>query len=208
MSLGYVGIPAGDVVHTDLKRDPKDDRPAQFLIWARFDGDPTFRKETVRADLVSRLGQPLADAKVLRVNDCQSPRCELFRAAECTLVKASWRPASAELNLPERLEGLTYILAPDSLPQHVPRTEWPKLRGSVPFSYTPETDAKFDKVGSLGGANPATLAEITKTVGAPNLYLEASPGRGTLFYLFLDGSLPTVSIENGRYHGAMGSTRN
>ena len=205
--LGYASIPSGGVVHTDLVRDPKDDSPVKLLIWARFEGDATFKKETVRADLVSRFGQPLTDARLLEANLCQGPNCELFRAAECTLVKVSWNPANPGA-WPDHLIGLTYLLAPDSLPQYVPRPQWPRLRGSVPTSYTPEARARFDKVGRQGGAEAETLAKLTADVGPPNLYLETAPGEGTLFYLFLDGSLQTIKIEKGRYAGAMGSTRN
>jgi hypothetical protein len=208
VSLGYIGLPAGDVVHTDLKRDPKDTSPVKFLVWAKFEGDSTFQKDTVRADLVSHFGQPLTDAQLLRANDCPGARCELFRAAECTLVKASWTAANAELKSPALLDGLSYVLAPDHLVQYVPRTEWSKLRGSVPLSFTPEVKARFETLGSLGGPNAPTLAEITKAVGSPNLYLETSPGKGTLYYLFLDGSLMTIGVEEGRYHGSTGSTVN
>jgi len=40
------------------------------------------------------------------------------------------------------------------------------------------------------------------------LYLETAPGKGTLYYLFLDGSLMTVGVVEGRYHGSTGSTVN
>jgi hypothetical protein len=208
VSLGYMSIPGGDVIHTDLARDPKDTGPVEFLVSASFQGNSTFQKDTVRADLASRFGQPLTDAQLLRANDCRAGRCELFRAAECTLVKASWNPADAELKWPEHLDSLVYVLAPDHLVQYLPRTEWSKLRGSVPLSFTPEVREKFDKLGSVGGSNAPTLAEMTKAVGSPNLYLETAPGKGTLYYLFLDGSLLAVSVQEGRYRGSMGSTVN
>jgi hypothetical protein len=76
------------------------------------------------------------------------------------------------------------------------------------LSFTPEVREKFDKLGSVGGSNAPTLAEMTKAVGSPNLYLETAPGKGTLYYLFLDGSLLAVSVQEGRYRGSMGSTVN
>ena len=87
------------LVHKDAKVAPGE--PGHFLALATFEGSSSHTKEKVRADLASRFGPPLTDAKLARVYHCEAPRCELFRAAECTLVQADWRPAVPDLQWPE-----------------------------------------------------------------------------------------------------------
>lgn len=140
---------------------------------------------------------------VLRVHRCEAPRCELFRAAECTLVQAEWNPAAPELHWPEHLGSMTYRLAPSSLVTYVPRTEWPKLRGAVPTSLAADFQTRLD--GQPRGANAASTKDLVKALGRPNLYLEEAPGKGRLFYAFLDDSVFVVRIAEGKLDGSEGS---
>lgn len=204
VGLGYTSLRRDDVPPDDAKPTATETRPMKFLAWISFHGDASKPRDRVRADLVARFGEPLADPKLLRVNHCEkATSCELWRAAECTLVKAEWRPAAPDL-WPEHLGLLTYGLAPDSLIQYVPRSEWTKLRGTVPLSYPSQTDATI--MGMRRGVGGANVAEISKSLGPPNLHLEKGPGSGTLFYLFLDGSLQCLRVEGGTLQGVIGST--
>lgn len=203
-SLGYMSIPPDMIVHKDA-RLPAGGGPAEFLIYVSFDGDATVTKEKVRADLVSRFGQPLADAVVLRAHDCEGP-CELWRAAEMTLVKARWNPANAELNWPEHLSALTWDLAPAGLVTWVPRSEWAKIRGAVPLTFAAEARAKIE--GFRMGIEGASVAEITKALGPPNLQLEEKPGETSLAYLFLDDAVQKLRLAGGKLQGVSGQSRN
>lgn len=201
-SLGFASVPASDVVHTDLP--PGSGNPVRFLTWVSLSSDEILPKEKIRADLVSRFGEPITDPKLLRnvsVSNCTGHRCEVFRAAECTLAVAQWYPASAELNRPETLDSLMYQLAPASLVEYVPRSEWSKLRGPVPPSLSAqmETGLSAMRMGSDG----ARSEEVDKLLGTPNL-LQESPGAAKRYYLYLDGSVQVVQLQDGRIRGVIG----
>lgn len=91
----------------------------------------------------------------------------------------------------------------NSLVSQLPRTEWGKLRGSVPPSLSAETKARID--GFARGVEGAPVEEIVKALGPPQLYAEESPGKGQLHYLWLDGSLLSLRIESSRLQGVTGS---
>ena len=206
-SLGYRRLPASDVVRTDLPPGADPGRPVEFLTWVSFESDEVLAKEKVRAELVTRFGQPLTDPKVVRnvsISFCDSSRCDVFRAAECTLATASWTPASADLNRPAALSSLMYELAPSALIGYVPRSDWPKLNGPVALSFPPELEAK---VGALRrGIDGAREKDVEGLLGRPNLRRGEVDGNATHYYLFLDGSLQGLEFSKGRLQGGLGAT--
>jgi hypothetical protein len=205
--LGYRRLPASDVVHTDLPPGADPDRPVEFLTWVSFESDEVLAKEEVRAELVSRFGQPLTDPKVVRnvsISFCDSSRCDVFRAAECTLATASWTSASAEFNRPAALSSLMYELAPSGLIGHVPRSDWPSLNGPVALSFPPELEAK---VGALRrGVDGAREKDVEALLGRPNLRRGEVDGNETHYYLFVDGSLRGLEFSKGKLHAGWGLT--
>lgn len=179
---------------------PADDSGKPLLLLFSVLLDPGMNdvkpKSSVRAELVSRFGEPLTEPKIYESQNCNPEHAEIFRAAECTLAVAQWAPAEPGLNWPERLSSLQYVLAPLSILRHIPKTKWNGLRGAVPPSPSPATKAAYEDFTQGPGSDD--LRALVKAFGPPNIYLEEAPGKGTLFYFWLTGSYFKFDIEEGR----------
>ena len=197
----FKSVPASRNIQTVAGRQAGDEGPVEFLfavrlsVRARTEPEETKPKETVRPALIASYGEPLSDPK-LRANLYCEADCELFRLAECTLLEVHWLPAVPELNLPERVDSLTYRLAPDTLITEIPFAAWEKLRGSILPSIPPEFKAKIKSFTQ--GADGTAVSDVVAGIGPPNLYLEEGPGKGKLYYFWLTGSFYVLEIENGR----------
>ena len=202
-SLDFARLPASDLIHTDLP--PGSGDLVRLLTSVSLGSSDVLPKQKVRAAHSSRFGEPITDPKLLRnvgVSNCTGPRCEVFRAAECTLAVVQWSPASAELNRPETLDSLMYQLAPSSLVDYVPRSEWSRLKAPVPTSFSAERETGLGAMRmGFDGARPE---EVETLLGSPNLLLEESPGGGKRYHLYLDGSVQVLQFQNGRTQGVTG----
>jgi hypothetical protein len=202
VSLGYMSVPSDSIKDPALEAVARAAGRVELLVFValRPESETSAPKDQVRADLVSRFGPPLEDPALLASLDCKKGACEVFRAAECTVVKADWAPAFAELKWPDRLNSLTYELAPGHLVAYVPRGDWGRLRGAVRASYTADLRARIDGFAS-SGPEAATVEQIVKALGPPNLHRPVPDGTAALDYLFLDGSLQSLRIRDGRLTG-------
>jgi len=182
----------------DVKSIEGPDKLLLCLIGVLLDpGTDDFKaKSSVRAELVSRFGEPLADPKLYESQSCSPKNTEIFRAAECTLAIARWAPAEPGLNWPERLASLQYVLAPFSILRQIPKVKWNDLRGAVPLSPSSEVKAAYEDFAQSGGSG--VIEDIIKRLGLPNIYLEEAPGKGKLYYLWLTGSYFKFEIGEGK----------
>lgn len=153
-------------------------------------------KSAVRPDLVSRFGEPITDPKIYESQTADMKYSEIFRAAECTLVIAEWARAEPQVNWPERLDRLRYVLAPALLLREVPKAEWSALRGTLALSPPPETKARYAEYEK--DTDSGDTKKLLALFGPPNLYLEKAPGEGTLYYFWLTGSYFRFTIAGGR----------
>ena len=153
-------------------------------------------KSAVRPDLVSRFGEPMSEPKLYESQQADVKNAEIFRAAECTLAIARWARAEPQVNWPERLDSLQYVLVPHSLVRQVPRAKWSALRGALPLSPSPEVKARHEEFEK--DASEGDVKGLLARFGPPNLYLEKAPGEGTLFYFWLTGSYFKFTIAGGR----------
>lgn len=198
----FKSVPASSNIQTVAGRPAGDDQPVQFLfavylsVRSRTDPTESKPKDTVRPGLISNYGEPLSDSKLRAKLYCERADCEIFRVAECTLLEVHWNPAVPELNLPERVDSLTYMLAPDTLITAIPFDKWAMLRGSILPSVPPEFKAKVK--GFTQGTEGTSVADVVKLIGPANLYLEEIPGKGELYYFWLTGSFYSLEIDKGR----------
>jgi hypothetical protein len=203
VSLLMGSLPAADVVHEDVKAVAGNENPIRFLTSVVLQPGNLEPKSQVRADLVSRFGEPLADARLAAREHCEVPRCEIFRTGECTIAEVKWLPSNSDQ--PERLESLTHQLGCSALVEYVPRTKWPLLGGSVRTSFAPELD---EVVGKLPrGVGGASSADVVTRLGPPNLRIEEGTATLRLFYLWLDGSLYSLGFENNQLMSVLGSVK-
>lgn len=197
ITLYFTTVPPSLNVHQDVRPKEGRDKPLMFLFCVSLDPglDDIKPKESARADLVSRFGEPLTDRKIYESQNCKEENTEIFRAAECTLAVAHWAPAEPGLNWPERLDSLKYVLAPYSLIGELPRTSWNDLRGAIPLSLPSDIKARYESF--TGGAGNIEVKDLIKLFGPPNIYWEEAPGRGTIYYFWLTGSFFKFKIGEG-----------
>lgn len=174
----------------------------RVLTGVTFFGGPSHPKAAAREELVARFGEPLSDAVLAKEKSCQPPDCEIWRAAECVVAIAHWRAAAPELDYPERLGQLSYQLQPGMMIRELPRARWHEIRGEVPTSQPPGMRETVSEFSSFEGA---TVRDIVEAIGPPNLVIEDEGGTQRLFYLFLDGTMWTVTIAEGRHQSHQGS---
>jgi len=201
VTLYFISVPPFRNVHEDVQPVEGSDRPLAFLFAVLLDpgSDDIKPKADVRADLVSRFGEPFTDPKIYESQNCSPEYNEIFRAAECTLVIARWAKAEPSVNWPERLDSLQYVLAPHSLIMEVPRTRWNDLRGEVGLSPSADIKERYDTFARIGGT--PEVKELVELLGPPNLFLEATPGNGTMHYFWLTGSRFKFTIGEGKVQG-------
>jgi len=198
-------VPASDVVHEDVKAAAGNETPIRFLTSVVLQpGTQPQPKSQVRSDLVSRFGEPIADARLASRERCQAPRCELFRTGECTTAQVTWLPSYGDT--PERLDTMTHTLGCFGLIVYVPRTTWSQLRGAVRTSFAPDVDTAMEKLPR--GLNGASPSDIVKLLGPPNYRVDESNTRLRLYYVWLDGSLYRLGFEGGRLQSVEGSVNN
>jgi len=201
VTLYFITVPTFRNVHPDVQPKAGSDRPLMFLFAVSLDPglDDIKPKEAVRADLVSRFGEPLTEPKIYESQSCSEENSEIFRAAECTLTVARWAKAEPGLNWPERLDGLQYVLAPNSLITEIPRTKWNDLRGEIGLSPSAEIKERYKTFEE--SVDTIEVKDLVKLFGSPNLYWEEAPGKGTIFYFWLTGSRFKFTIGEGKVQG-------
>jgi hypothetical protein len=201
VTLYFITVPAFRNVHEDVKPQGKSDRALMFLFSVSLDPglDDIKPWQAVRADLVSRFGEPLTEPKIYESRNSSPEHSAIFRAAECTLAVARWAKAEPSVNWPERLDNLQYVLAPDSLIMEVPRKRWADLRGKFGLSPSAEMKERFETFEK--NSSSVAVKDLVKLFGPPNLYWEEAPGTGTMFYFWLTGSRFKFKIREGKIDG-------
>jgi len=198
VTLYFITFPPSRNIHQDVQPREGSDRPLMFLFSVLLDPglDDIKAKETVRADLVSRFGEPLSEPKIYESQNSSREHSEIFRAAECTLAVARWAKAEPSLNWPERLDNLQYVVAPISLFMEVPRTIWNDLRGEIGLSPSADIKERYETFEKSGGS--VEVKDLVKLFGPPNIYWEEAPGTGRMFYFWLTGSRFKFNIAEGK----------
>ena len=201
VTLYFITVPPFRNVHLDVLPKEGSTNPLPFLFAISLDPgtDDIKPKEAVRADLVLKFKEPVADPKIYESQDRSREHAEIFRAAECTLVIAQWAKAEPSVNWPERLDSLQYTLVPYCLVTEIPRTKWKDLRGAIPLSPTSDIKARYQSFTE--GASPKEVKDLVEIFGPPNLYQEEAPGIGTLHYFWLTGSRFKFTIGEGKIRG-------
>lgn len=195
VKLLFKSVPVAENIQLEAARALGDDRPFEFLTAIVLMPAESRAKNELRTELVSLYGQPPADPVLFAPLNCRPPACEIFRPAECVLLKVAWETAAAGVERSERVASLAYILAPDALITEVPRPDWPSLRGRVAPS--PPSELKARLAGLRTGDNGALIEDIVKVMGLPNLVLDDGAGRRSLYYFWLNNAFVRLNLTEG-----------
>ena len=196
VKLLFKSVPVSKNIQPEAARALGDDRPFEFLTAIVLTPAESRAKNELRTELVSLYGQPPADPVLFAPLNCRPPACEIFRPAECVLLKVAWETAPAGVERSERVAGLAYILAPDALITEVPRPKWTELRGEVAASFPSGLEARIN--GLRTGAAGLPVSETIKVMGTPNLILAGGGGERHLLYFWLDGSFVKLTFAGDR----------
>ena len=194
--LVFKSVPVSENIQPEAARAPGDDRPYEFLSGIILTPAEPRTKAELRRELVSLYGQPLTDPALFAPLNCRPPACEIFRPAECVLLKVAWETASAGAEGSDRVAALAYVLAPETLIAEAPRPKWMELRGAVAVAAPAGLRGRLD--GLRTGADGSTVEEAVKVLGPPNLILPGDGGERRFLYFWLDGSSIKLAFDGDR----------